>query len=110
MLISIRSAARRRRARLAATAAVLVLAGGVAAAHGAMGEHHMGEAAAMCLAIAEVAAFGAGALLAVTALSALRRAPLTSAMAVLEPLTVEPTRLLTPPARAGPAVLQVVRR
>lgn len=114
-LLMTRATATRLRAprrRLAATLVVLMLAGSVIAAHGAlamghMGMDHMGKAAMVCLAIADAAALGIGALLAVAAPS---RRGLT--FTLFGPLVaVTSPRAATPGARAraGPAVLQVFR-
>lgn len=89
-----------------------MLAGSVILAHGAlamghMGMDHMGKAAMVCLAVADAAALGVAALLAVAAPS---RRGLTFALfgplvAVLPPSGRAPGAR----ARAGPAVLQVFR-
>jgi len=110
MLISLRSAIRRHRARLALIGAVLMLAGCVVAAHGAMGDAHMGKAMAMCLAVTETAAFAVGAGLAlVRALACHRRLPL-SILPSTGPWDVAAPLRVTSAARASPALLQVFRR
>lgn len=101
---------RRQRRRLVTVTVMLGLAGAVVVAHSAMGHDHMGdvgEAVAMCLAVAETAIVAAGAALALGVALAGRtrwlvRAPVPHAFAyVPAPRTV--------PARAGPPLLQVFR-
>jgi hypothetical protein len=106
MLESVRARFRRRRGRLAVGCAVVLLGGTVAVAHTSVAADHMGEAAAMCLAIM----VGGAAVAALPALAGpvpRRRAPLR----IGGPGT--PSRLThTVPhlPRGDPALLQVFRR
>jgi hypothetical protein len=106
MLDVLRAGLRRRRGRLAVTGAVALLGATVAMAHTGVGDDHMGEAAAMCLAVVVAGA-------AVAALPKLRdRAPVQRA-AVRLPRPSGPLhlRFSTPHLpRGDPAVLQVFRR
>jgi peptidoglycan/LPS O-acetylase OafA/YrhL len=106
MLGRTRARLRRRRGRLAIVCAVALLGASVATAHTSVATEHMGEAAAMCLAI--LAGGAAVAALRALALQApLRRAPL----ALGGPGTLPRLEPIVPyAARGDPAVLQVFRR
>ena len=97
----------RRHRGIALLVATLCLGATVVLAHGAAADQHMGDGMAMCLAIVVVA--GAAAAVAAGALFPGPRAPLRSCEAwTLPAATCAAT--LAPPARAGPALLQVFRR
>jgi hypothetical protein len=106
MLGAMRARIRRRRGRLAIVGVVFLLAAAVGTAHTSVAADHMGEAAAMCLAI-----LAGGA--AVAALPARagplprRRAPLTLGRPRTPPLLEHAVPYL---ARGDPALLQVFRR
>jgi hypothetical protein len=105
MLGCTRARLRRRRGRLAIVCAVVLLGASVATAHTSVGVDHMGEAAAMCLAV--IAGGAAVAALPVLAVEApLRRAPLP-----LGPLCALPglQPIVPHAARGDPALLQVFR-
>ena len=107
MFIALNRFARSRRRRLVTLAAVLALCAVVVAAHGTIGEHHMGDGALACMAVLQVAALTAAGLSAVLGgrlapLLRLRPAPLAAPLALL---TFPPEAR----ARPGPAVLQVFR-
>ncbi len=107
MVIALNTSLRRQRRRLVLIAAVAVLATGVAAAHGALGDHHMGDGMTMCLAVADSALLTVGVALAVRLHTGSWIRPWSPFVAapVWRPLARPQPR-----ARAGPAVLQVVRR
>jgi hypothetical protein len=106
MFWGVRAALRRRNRRVAVLITVVLVAAGVTAAHSSVADDHMGEAAAMCVAVLATGATAA-------ALPALRQwppraprpldiaVPAVVAAAAAEP----PTR-----ARGDPALLQVFRR
>jgi hypothetical protein len=106
MLGPTRARLRRRRGRLAVVCAVALLGASVATAHTSVGVDHMGEAAAMCLAIlvggATVAALPAAALP-----GPLRRRPHELAGPSAPP---ELRPFIPHSARGDPALLQVFRR
>jgi hypothetical protein len=94
------------RRRLMVGAAIVLLAGAVVSAHSALNDHHIGDVAAACLAVMQVAAVGVGAAVA-SGMGILRR---------LWPLVVPPAHepkvtsfLPVPRSRAGPELLQVFR-
>ena len=88
-------------------AVVLGLAGATVVAHSAMGEHHMGDALVVCLAVAETAVVAVGATL---ALGAGMQRPLWLAAAPGEYRSSFIPALPSVRARAGPPLLQVFRR
>jgi hypothetical protein len=99
---------RRHRRHVALMAAILALAGGVVVAHSPAGAEHMGEAVAVCLAVAETAALGA---LALTTPKAWVGARLWGLVTVGgTPRLVVPARPpLLPWPRGSPFALQVLR-
>jgi hypothetical protein len=102
----LRARLRRRRGRLAVIGAIAVLGATVAMAHSSVADSHMGEAAAMCLAIL------AGGV-AVAALPRLRDQPpfRRADLEPVRPATPVALCLSAPPLpRGDPAVLQVFRR
>ena len=109
MFIALNTALRRQRRRLVMLAVVLGLAGAVVVAHSAMGHDHMGDmgdAIAMCLAVAETAVVAVGAAL---ALSASSRRPLWSLPVPLAPVLPRVPSPVHALPRAGPPLLQVFR-
>ncbi len=87
---------------------MLLLGGAVVVAHSAIGDHHIGGDAAMCLATLTV---GAVAVAGLTRTHAqMLRAPLLALMPIMTTSGLAPTRSLTVRTRAGPAVLQVFLR
>lgn len=107
MLIALNTSLRRQRRRLVLVAAVVVLATGVAAAHSALGDRHMGEGMTICLAVADSALLALGAVLAVRLPTGSWIRPWIPFLAVA---AWRPVPRPEPRARAGPAVLQVIRR
>jgi hypothetical protein len=106
-LARLHALARRRRRRLAVLAVMLSLAGAVVVAHSVLGEGHMGDGTATCLAVMTV---GGVALLGLTrAPAAVLRAPLSSPLPLVAPAVVA-LPAPVPRSRAGPAVLQVFVR
>ena len=106
MLELLRARLRRRRGRLAVMCAFLLLSATVATAHSSLADPHMGEAAAMCLAIV----VGGAAVAAAPSLGprlSFRRAAVEIGDAN-GPLA--PRRWAPQLPRGDPAVLQVFRR
>jgi len=101
------STMRRQRRRLAMLAVVLGIAGATVVAHSAMGEHQMGDALVVCLAVAETAVVAVGATL---ALGAGMQRPLWLIAAPAERRSRFIPALPSVRARAGPPLLQVFRR
>jgi hypothetical protein len=108
VLVAVNSTLRQQRRHLVVLASVLALAGVVVTAHTVIGHDHAGDVVLTCLAVVETAAVAV--LVAVGVLALARRTPrlrLTLRVActrrAMSPRT--PVR-----ARAGPAVLQVIRR
>jgi hypothetical protein len=106
MLDVLRARLRRRRGRLAVMGAIAVLGATVAISHSSVADSHMGEAAAICLAIV----VGGAAVAALPRLS--DRAPFgRSEVQPGRPRTPFALGLSAPPLpRGDPAVLQVFRR
>jgi hypothetical protein len=105
MLERVRARFRRRRGRLAVVCAVVFLGATVATAHTSVAEHHMGETAAMCLAIVVGGAT-------VAALPAFAR-PAPHPRPPLRLGAMRPASHVThavPHPRGDPALLQVFRR
>lgn len=88
-------------------AAVAVIAAGVVLAHSAAAMDHMGEAMAVCLALAESAALGAAALGAAAAPRGAGRWLAGSSM--LERSAGGARRPVLPSPRGSPVALQVLR-
>jgi len=86
---------------------VLLLAGAVAAAHSEIADDHMGDAAAVCLAVLETGALG---LLSALALSTKASRPRPSWVAAGAPDFAVRRPRRPQQARAGPETLQVFRR
>jgi hypothetical protein len=107
MSLVIRRHLRTRRRRLLAVAVVALLGAAVWSAHAAPGDHHMGEAAAICLAVAAVAAAGIAAAPRLGRLLPGRPRPPASRAVTRSVLAVPP---VVGRARGHPAVLQVFRR
>ena len=106
MLLALHSFSEDLRRRLLGLAVVVVLAGSVAAAHSALAEDHMGDAAQVCLAVAETAAL---AVVVAGAASALAPARFAVAIPRIGATTLPPPPTSWTRARAGPALLQVFR-
>lgn len=107
MFVSLNRSLRTQRRRLALIAAVLVLATGMAAAHGALSDGHMSKGVAMCLAVADSALLAVGAALAVRRTG---EVPPGRWLPYAASLVWRPRAQPQPRARAGPAVLQVFQR
>ena len=106
MLEGVRAWLRRRRGRFAIACAVALLATSVATAHSSIGTGHMGETAAVCLAIV-VGGATVAALPALAGPVARQRAPLRLA----DPSAPLPVMHAVPQlARGDPTLLQVFRR
>lgn len=107
MLGGVRGLLRQRRRRAAILSAVVLLGVAVAAAHTSVADHHMGEAATVCVAM--VAAGGA----VVAALPMLSRWP-HEPPPLIGAIGVATSHVLVRPAlyhaRGDPSVLQVFRR
>jgi hypothetical protein len=108
MLCRHRAYLRRHRRHVALMAAILALAGAVVLAHSPAGADHMGEALALCLAVAETAALGA---LALTTAKAWVGARLWGLITVgATPRLAVPARPPLPPwPRGSPFALEVLR-
>lgn len=106
MFVALNRLLRRQRRRLVILAALLALAGAVTAAHSVMAGHDMGDAAVMCLAVAETAVVAIGAALALGA-SPRRAAWLVAAPVIGELAFVAST--VGTRSRAGPPLLPVFR-
>jgi hypothetical protein len=106
MLDTLRARLRRRRGRVAIVSAVALLGAAVAMAHTSVADDHMGEAAAICLAIV-VSGAAVAALPALGGLLPRPRAPLE-----LGGPRIAPQGELWAPGlpRGDPALLQVFRR
>lgn len=107
MFLALNRSLRTQRRRPALIAAVLVMATSVAAAHGALADGHMSKGMAMCLAVADSALLAVGAALTVRPAGELT---LGRWLPYAASLVWRPRAQPQPPARAGPAVLQVFRR
>jgi hypothetical protein len=107
VIVWLHSVIRRQRRRLLLVLAVAALTTSVLAAHSALADGHMGDGMAMCVAVADSALLAMGAALATrlhTGSWRLRWVPFRGRPAW------RPAARPIPRARAGPAVLQVVRR
>jgi drug/metabolite transporter (DMT)-like permease len=106
VFVAVNSVLRRRRRRVAVLAAVIALAGAVVTVHSVATHDHLGDAAVMCLAVAETAVAAAGAALLLSS----RRLGLPRPVTPVPRLKFAATHSAPAPwARAGPPRLQVFR-
>ena len=106
MLVAVNRGLRRERRRVAVLAAVIALAGAVVTVHSLATHDHLGDAAVMCLAVAETAVAAAGVAI------LLRSRRLGATHPVVAPSRLEFAAAHSAPApraRAGPPRLQVFR-
>ena len=107
MYLAIRRAARTNRLWIAVAAAIAVLAFTLVAAHSGVAGDHMGKAAAICLAVASVAA---ATVASGPRLNRLVPSPIRAASDSLPRIAEPPSLPRDGRARGHPAVLQVLRR